>query len=660
MIMRNFGFLVVLVKVVQGFQLQGAGPLVAQLGGSVLLPCAAETPLPLVELGVEWRRTDSGALVHLFQDGDVRPESQDFAYKDRAHFFPVEMSNGNFSILLKNVSHEDTGLYSCKVYIENTAEEVRVDLVRVEYLVVTGSGVVSASLGKEVVLSCSVDSHVLPEGLMEVTWMRADQEIIVLRYQHGEVLPDVSHHRYRGRAEFFTSEISKGNFSLRLKDVRTEDTGEYICDAHTSNHTGKATVRLSVLGLSLLHCLVLVCCAASFVITIVAVAHFMSYRAKQDLARRHGKDLAVHFLLFFSPNVLLFTGYLLWGLAEDLFSEAVAGSVVNFARILLLLLTSPYLGALCDSLQKLIKCVSVSVVHTVITVAVYSDAYIKRLNWISAGIFSTSHVHKTRLQGYFGAIIFLSLCGICPDIYSAYTLPCMLPRSELGLHPQREPSKQAWTFLLLETCSIFQMLFLSVKSSAFNHDIRNTLIFAAPLFPISVLLIRRLVRNRKPRWGCLCWTVTMGIWMPVYFVVTISVVGHIQDAAEAILPGEGTALLCVFALLKMLTGLSLSNHPDKAPELLHTIVYVFGAAGLSIVNSVGLATKLLLTSGYGSQNVPDLRLITIPLECLFVFGWFALQIHGYWARNTRTASNSETHEDLILQDSHETNDMTTS
>ncbi|XP_063045247.1 V-set domain-containing T-cell activation inhibitor 1-like [Engraulis encrasicolus] len=115
-----------------GFQLQGlSGPLVAQLGGSVLLPCAAESPLPLEELEVEWRRADSGALLHLFQEGEERPESQDRAYRGRVAFFPVEMAKGNFSILLKNVSEEDIGVYSCKVFTEHEAEEVKVDVLKV-------------------------------------------------------------------------------------------------------------------------------------------------------------------------------------------------------------------------------------------------------------------------------------------------------------------------------------------------------------------------------------------------------------------------------------------------------------------------------------------------------------------------------------------------
>ena len=112
---------------------------------------------------------------------------------------------------------------------------------------------VTAYVGEEVILNCSVDSHIPPERLEEVKWRRTDQGMLVLLYQDGEVLPDSSHERYRGRAEFFTTEIPKGNFSLRLKDVRTEDKGEYICKAHSGLLSANTTVILQELGRSSSH-----------------------------------------------------------------------------------------------------------------------------------------------------------------------------------------------------------------------------------------------------------------------------------------------------------------------------------------------------------------------------------------------------------------------
>ena len=105
---------------------------------------------------------------------------------------------------------------------------------------------VTAYVGEEVILNCSVDSHIPPE---EVSWAKVDSDeshMLVLLFQDNETYPGDS--SYQGRTEFFTSEIPKGNFSLRLKDVRTEDKGEYICKAFSGLLSANTTVILLSLG----------------------------------------------------------------------------------------------------------------------------------------------------------------------------------------------------------------------------------------------------------------------------------------------------------------------------------------------------------------------------------------------------------------------------
>nr|XP_023674352.1 myelin-oligodendrocyte glycoprotein-like [Paramormyrops kingsleyae] len=112
-----------------GFLLHGsAGPLTARLRGALLLPCFVDRPLPLEELEVDWRRTDSDTIVHLFQGGQSRPESQGDAYRSRAHFFSQEIPKGNFSLLLEDVRTADAGVYECVVYTEQEQRETRVEI----------------------------------------------------------------------------------------------------------------------------------------------------------------------------------------------------------------------------------------------------------------------------------------------------------------------------------------------------------------------------------------------------------------------------------------------------------------------------------------------------------------------------------------------------
>uniref|UniRef100_A0A673HRQ4 Ig-like domain-containing protein n=1 Tax=Sinocyclocheilus rhinocerous TaxID=307959 RepID=A0A673HRQ4_9TELE len=62
------------------------------------------------------RRTDSETLVHLYQDGESRPEAQQQDYYDRANFFTDQIQHGNFSLCLDNLRAEDEGRYTCRVY----------------------------------------------------------------------------------------------------------------------------------------------------------------------------------------------------------------------------------------------------------------------------------------------------------------------------------------------------------------------------------------------------------------------------------------------------------------------------------------------------------------------------------------------------------------
>ncbi|KAG1950713.1 uncharacterized protein LOC120479473 [Pimephales promelas] len=119
----------ILLVVADGFTLRGpSAPLVAPLGSSLVLPCYTDKPLPVKGLEVEWRRADSETLVHLFLEGESRPEVQQQDYQDRAHFFTDQIQHGNFSLRLDNLRAEDKGEYTCKVYSQQDSGETEVHI----------------------------------------------------------------------------------------------------------------------------------------------------------------------------------------------------------------------------------------------------------------------------------------------------------------------------------------------------------------------------------------------------------------------------------------------------------------------------------------------------------------------------------------------------
>ncbi|XP_050957649.1 myelin-oligodendrocyte glycoprotein-like [Labeo rohita] len=119
----------VLLMITDGLIVKGpSGPLVAPLGSSVVLPCSVDQLLSVEGLEVEWRRTDSDTLVHLFQDGESQTGVQQEDYQDRAHFFTEEIQRGNFSLRLDNLRTEDEGQYTCTVYIQQESGETVVEI----------------------------------------------------------------------------------------------------------------------------------------------------------------------------------------------------------------------------------------------------------------------------------------------------------------------------------------------------------------------------------------------------------------------------------------------------------------------------------------------------------------------------------------------------
>ncbi|XP_047241856.1 junctional adhesion molecule B-like [Girardinichthys multiradiatus] len=85
----------------------------AEPGEEVILTCrAAEKKDVLVVL---WNRTDLGSdqFVLLYRSKQFDPEGQFLSFKNRVDLQDVK--NGDVSLVLKNVTTNDTGIYECRV-----------------------------------------------------------------------------------------------------------------------------------------------------------------------------------------------------------------------------------------------------------------------------------------------------------------------------------------------------------------------------------------------------------------------------------------------------------------------------------------------------------------------------------------------------------------
>uniref|UniRef100_A0A3B4C3V6 Ig-like domain-containing protein n=1 Tax=Pygocentrus nattereri TaxID=42514 RepID=A0A3B4C3V6_PYGNA len=242
-----------------------------------------------------------------------------------------------------------------------------------EYLIVTGGHVVSAYVGEDITMNCSVDSHIPPEKLDEVSWKKVDQQIQVLIFLNGEVQPESTHERYADRVELFSrEEIQKGNFSFRLKDLRTEDKGQYICEAFFGEFADNTTVEVQQLGFSSMHTGILLLCIIAFVVPVV-----LGYPAYVSLKRNDNskRALAVQYTLVCCSNIALCLAFILWGVIEGFLTEAATCSAINLLRILFLFWIAPYLDTFKAILQRFIKRSAITLEYAVIAAFAYSGLF---------------------------------------------------------------------------------------------------------------------------------------------------------------------------------------------------------------------------------------------------------------------------------------------
>ncbi|XP_072574559.1 uncharacterized protein [Paramormyrops kingsleyae] len=196
-----------------------------------------------------------------------------------------------------------------------------------ERLVVTGADEpVYAHAGEEVTLSCSVNSTFNVTELY-VEWTKTDDDIMVLQYSKGNILE-----RYSGRAEFFTEEIPKGNFSMKLRKVRTEDKGEFRCEAYSDTDPGgSTTARIAALGYSSLHWLILgLCIAVTPAVLLTGALSDWHYRSKS----KSRQALLSHWSHAAVPPIMVSSAFILWGVTEGSTEEAVTCAAISLLNIL--------------------------------------------------------------------------------------------------------------------------------------------------------------------------------------------------------------------------------------------------------------------------------------------------------------------------------------
>ncbi|XP_039464142.1 neural cell adhesion molecule 2-like [Oreochromis aureus] len=191
----------------------------AESGQDVTLTCRAPNNNIRV---VKWSRADLGdENVLLYQDGHFDPTHQHPSFKNRVDLHDSWMKDGDASLILKDVTINDTGTYECLV-AQNSNERMEV-MSRISLRVT--DKIIIAESGQDVTLPFRAPNN----NIIVVEWSRTDLEPDhVFLYQDGHFGPNNQY--FKNRVDLQDRQMKDGDVSLILKDVTINDTGTYECD----------------------------------------------------------------------------------------------------------------------------------------------------------------------------------------------------------------------------------------------------------------------------------------------------------------------------------------------------------------------------------------------------------------------------------------------
>ncbi|XP_025759253.1 junctional adhesion molecule-like isoform X2 [Oreochromis niloticus] len=223
----------------------------ATVGESVTLPCRA--PDNSIR-AILWSRPDlEPKYILLYRDKQIDPEEQHPSFKSRVDLQDRQMEDGDVSLILKDVTINDSGTYECQVFMKGPNQRKRTaDYITIINLtVVPDQKIFTAESGQNVTLPCRAPNISAP--IRAVEWFRLDQlEGHVLMYREEQFVSFNQLPSFVNRVDLQDRRMKDGDVSLVLKDVTRNDTGTYQCYViqRGTNHMKSVVEHISIIYLS--------------------------------------------------------------------------------------------------------------------------------------------------------------------------------------------------------------------------------------------------------------------------------------------------------------------------------------------------------------------------------------------------------------------------
>ncbi|XP_059405274.1 butyrophilin-like protein 2 [Carassius carassius] len=250
-------------------------------GSTLTVSCHLSPALSAVDMEITWFSERS--CICTYKNREMTPGVD---YEGRASLFINDLKKGNVSLRVADFRESDLGVYMCRVSSRNETQQITVNVAEevstiskdqrfltVDYkegrnelspqvvpshqnpqdnrlpgfltenfqlFVPSTSEEPEVSLGSDLIIPCYLSPEISAVDL-DISW--STDTACVCLYKDWQVTEGVL---FKDRVSLFTHKLRKGNVSLRLKNFRLSDIGNYHCQVSSKDRREKVTVRVRI------------------------------------------------------------------------------------------------------------------------------------------------------------------------------------------------------------------------------------------------------------------------------------------------------------------------------------------------------------------------------------------------------------------------------